>query len=134
MKNFRLNKKGFTLIELMIVIAIIGVLAAIAIPNFIAYRNRSFCSATENTARNVAAAVAEYYSVPSRTVSVPNTGDLNFDTSAITLYAISLTTNATGGIMIQATDPTTRCPQDYRDATAGQLNHWTGNNYIYNMR
>ena len=33
--------KGFTLVEIMIVVAIIAILAAIAIPNFIAYRNES---------------------------------------------------------------------------------------------
>ncbi len=48
LSKFRMNnQKGFTLIELMIVIAIIGILAAIAIPNFIAYRDKSFCSAAE---------------------------------------------------------------------------------------
>lgn len=55
------SESGFTLIELMIVIAIIGILAAIAIPQFNAYRARSYNASANTDLRNAMTAQEGYF-------------------------------------------------------------------------
>ena len=56
-----INKKGFTLIELMIVVAIIGILAAIAIPNFLKFQAKSKQSEAKTNLKAIYTAQTGYY-------------------------------------------------------------------------
>jgi prepilin-type N-terminal cleavage/methylation domain-containing protein len=57
----KLSKKGFTLIELMIVVAIIGILAAIAIPKFADLIEKSKEGATKGNIGSLKSAISIYY-------------------------------------------------------------------------
>ena len=68
------KKEGFTLIELMIVVAIIGILAAIAIPAFINYVKRSKTSEAGSNLKNLFTGAAAYYDAEHWPQGVPAVG------------------------------------------------------------
>lgn len=96
------QQKGFTLIELMIVIAIIGILAAIAIPAYQDYTVRSKVSEGLNLAGAAKLAVSEYYDAIGSFPTGNNQAGLPTNTSITGNYvsAVSLG-NADGIITIE---------------------------------
>jgi type IV pilus assembly protein PilA len=103
----RLNgEEGFTLVELLVVILIIGILAAIAIPSFLNQKGKGEDAAAKSSAREAATAVETYY-----------TDNASYGATGAQLRSIEptlppdtdTTAKAPGGMVISNTNPA----QDY---------------------
>jgi len=98
------TQKGFTLIELMIVIAIIGILAAVALPAYQDYTVRAKMSEVILAASACRTSITETYQSKASTATVGTNGwgceVLTANTTGSTKYVATITTSATGVISV----------------------------------
>ena len=73
--NKRKNQKGFTLIELIVVIAILGILAAIAIPRLAGFTDKANSSAVVAEAKTILTAYSTLVAEKPELTTLPNIGD-----------------------------------------------------------
>jgi len=99
----RSMQKGFTLIELMIVVAIIGILAAVALPAYQDYTKRAKMSEVILAASACRTSVTEVYQSISNVASIPAAGQWGCEISVPSSQYVGLVeTNAAGAVRVAA--------------------------------
>lgn len=115
MRKMFKSKKGFTLIELMIVIAILGILAAVAIPNFLNARGKAQDAAALSTLEAVKTAL-EMYAADNGTYPISSANVAALKASLKDDWPSNIKTDGTTGSIV--------------DPTSGTITNAVGNEYI----
>ena len=103
-RSMQMAQKGFTLIELMIVVAIIGILAAVALPAYQDYTKRAKMSEVILAASACRTSITEIYQT-NNAASLPIAGAWGCESSVATSkYVEKIETNATGTVQVTSRD------------------------------
>jgi type IV pilus assembly protein PilA len=113
------SKKGFTLIELMIVVAIIGILAAIAIPNFLKFQSKSKQSEAKSNLGAIFTGQVSYFGENNTYGNFPQ---INWSPSGTPRYHYQLGTYAAAGDNVNVGATTTTSPTLVQASWAGNFN------------
>ena len=98
------------------VIVTISIIAAVAVPNFVAYRDKAYCSSAEMDAMNAMAVIADYFSDPEHN-TLPTIEQLASDSEYGYMASEGVEVYISGDIEqfhITAVDTSGRCPQGYQ--------------------
>jgi len=118
------NTRGFTLVELMVVVAIIAILAAFAVPNYLRYGIRARRADGQNLLMRVAAAEERFYSTNNR---YGNLSDIGFSASNISdnkYYSVAITPATPATTFTATATPVAGGPQAKDDCSALNINSY----------